>query len=298
LKRDEDFLMVQYQRTNNNVKNFVILCTDDPKTKYVPLSSARNWFDFYTVLSDKSDMAPKVSEKLEPLMRDEMTNGLAALMRAGTGTMTMPLTIIAALEKTLPNLSTKTSIHLHILGAAAREFGATMVFEEMLHQLPALKHLRITCVGYDIPRELAKEWPPGKTLEVQCCSDCKSAGRRRTLDLWQGGYHEYLQTGWYQKPDLAVSFHSGFSQESQTDWLPTIQHLSQATHASLFTCYNETEMREETGMLESMFGAKFLQRGEINKWRGVCPILEVMEKSENSVYYLNNYWYIVAGKNG
>jgi splicing suppressor protein 51 len=43
-------------------------------------------------------------------------------------------------------------------------------------------------------------------------------------------------------------------------------------------------------------GARILVQGEKNKWRGMKPMLEVMEEVENSVYYNNQYWYVVAGR--
>lgn len=52
-------------------------------------------------------------------------------------------------------------------------------------------------------------------------------------------------------------------------------------------------MTEETALLKAR-GVKFIQEGEINRWKGMCPILEAMEEKENSVYYLNYYWYIIA----
>jgi len=42
--------------------------------------------------------------------------------------------------------------------------------------------------------------------------------------------------------------------------------------------------------------ARFLVRGEENKWRGMGPMLEVMEEKENSVYFTNHYWYVLAGQ--
>jgi len=42
-------------------------------------------------------------------------------------------------------------------------------------------------------------------------------------------------------------------------------------------------------------GAKFLVTGEVNKWRGMRPMLEVMEEKENSIYFAHHYWYVLAG---
>jgi len=57
----------------------------------------------------------------------------------GTNTTTLQLTLIAALEAVIPNISTQSSIDLHIIGAAAAEFASILAFEELLHLLPLLK---------------------------------------------------------------------------------------------------------------------------------------------------------------
>jgi hypothetical protein len=52
-------------------------------------------------------------------------------------------------------------------------------------------------------------------------------------------------------------------------------------------------MREETEILKR-FKANFIQEGKINKWKGICPILDVMEESEGQIYYFNHYCYIIG----
>lgn len=54
-------------------------------------------------------------------------------------------------------------------------------------------------------------------------------------------------------------------------------------------------MKEEIQGLKSL-GTKFLQEGEANKWKGMRALLEAMEEVENSLYYNNQYWYIVDGR--
>jgi len=79
------------------------------------------------------------------------------------------------------------------------------------------------------------------------------------------------------------------------EWTPTIKYLVSADHCTVFTTFNEKEMMEETEILKRL-GARFLVQGEKNKWKGMKPMLEVMEEIENSVYYNNQYWYVVAGR--
>jgi splicing suppressor protein 51 len=167
-----------------------------------------------------------------------------------------------------------------------------MVFEEILHLLPSLKKLHLTFIGLEIPEEAVS----GDVLMLECCPSCSSGDRTRSIFLFRGPYHDFVGTKHYDQPDLAVAFHSGFSQEASEDWMPTICHIANTQHATLFTTYNKEEMREET-LIFSRIGATFVQEGEINKWKSVCPILEPMGSVENNVYYSNQYCYIISPGN-
>lgn len=169
-----------------------------------------------------------------------------------------------------------------------------MIFEEILHLLPTLKKLRLTFIGIEVPN-VSKSKDDVGPIELECCPVCTASGRIRSLQCWKGEYHEYFKEPDYKAPDLAVAFHSGFSQLEQSSWIPTFKHLATASHPTLFTTYNITEMREDVSLLES-FGAQYLRPGEVNKWKGAPPILEAMEEEENAVYYVNHFWYIVAAK--
>ncbi|TVY37365.1 putative protein MSS51-like protein, mitochondrial [Lachnellula subtilissima] len=287
IRQDETFAIQHYQRTQ---KDFEIICTERPKETYLPLSTATGWHDYFTRISDKGEFLSEVTSEMQPATDDPMVVKLAGLMRLASGTSSMALTILAALEAVFPDISTRTTMKIHFIGAAGPELNGLMVFEELLHLLPSLKNLELTLVGFELP-----EPTEDTAMELECCPDCTAASRTRILRLWKGGYHDYAKEDVYQKPDLAVAFHTGFSQEMKEEWLPTVQYLAAAQHPTLFTTYNEKEMEEETAILDR-FGANFLQRGEINKWKGVCPMLEVMEEKEGTVYFMHQYRYLVVGK--
>jgi splicing suppressor protein 51 len=218
---------------------------------------------------------------------------MASALIAATDKSTMILTIIAALEAVFPDIGTRATITLHLIGATGKELDALMLFEEMLHLLPSLQKLHCAFVGLEMPTP----GNPGEKLVLDCCPDCVKAGRARSMEMWKGAYHDYIKTDPYFKPDLAVAFHTGHSQEMMEEWAPTIKYLVNADHCTLFTTFNEKEMMEETGILKGL-GAKFLVQGEKNKWKGMKAMLEVMEEVENSVYYNNQYWYVVASRKG
>jgi splicing suppressor protein 51 len=220
---------------------------------------------------------------------------MAGLMRLASSTLTMPLTILAGLELVCPDVSNRTKLSLHFIGAATRELEALMVFEEIIHLLPSLKNLNLTFIGPHVPKTSVTKVGIKNSMNLECCPDCKSMGRTRSLGLWNGAYHEYVKEKGFEEPDLAIALHTGFSQDEQESWLPTVQYLATSSYPTLFTTYNEKEMKEETTILERA-GATFLQKGKVNKWKGACPILEAMEEEENALHYLNMFGYIVAPK--
>lgn len=293
--RDEDFAIQHHRRTG---ENFTIMCTETTVPTYLPLSTAANWYDYYNKISDKSMMSDMISPEMQVIEPSERrSHGLLGLLRYNTSTVTLALTIIAALEAIFPDIGTRTTLSLHFIGAASRELTGLMVYEELLHLLPSLKTLELTFVGIDIPKQASEEVGRRNRMQLECCPPCTSAKRTRSLALYQGAYHDYVKLDGYEKPDLAVAFHSGFSQSQTAEWEPTIDLLAEAHHPTLFTSYNKNEMEEEIYLLKSR-GANFIQEGELNKWRGMLPILEAVEEKENSAYYLNQYWYIVAPKQG
>jgi splicing suppressor protein 51 len=262
--------------------------TQAPKSIYTPLSTADSWYDYYTQISDKQMITGLLAPDLRPLAGNAE---MASALTAATDKSTMILTIIAALEAVFPDLATKSTIKLHLVGATGKELDALMLFEEMLHLLPSLQELHCAFVGLEMPTPQS----PSEKLVLDCCPECTKAGRIRSVEMWKGAYHDYIKTDNYSKPDLAVAFHTGHSQEMVEEWTPTIKYLVNADHCTIFTTFNEKEMAEETEILKSL-GAKFLVQGEKNKWKGMKPMLEVMEEIENSVYYNNQCWYVVASQ--
>ncbi len=83
----------------------------------------------------------KMNRDLKYLANDPKEREYVEYIKYGTNTTTIQLTLIAALEAVIPNVSTRGSINLHIIGAAGAEFASVPVFEELLHFLPSLTAL-------------------------------------------------------------------------------------------------------------------------------------------------------------
>jgi splicing suppressor protein 51 len=231
--------------------------------------------------------AHTVSPDLKPLADHALAgSSLVAATQKGT----IVTTIVAALEAVYSDLATRQTINIHVIGAATQELDSLMTFEEILHLLPSLQEIHCSFVGIHLPSPAEN-----RRIMLQCCETCVAAERKRSVDMWQGAYHDYIKMDMYVKPDLGVAFHSGHTMEEVEEWQPTLDHLVNAEHCTLFTTFNEDEMLEETETLKKL-GASFVREGEKNKWKGMRPLLDSLEVEEDNVYYFNQFWYIVAGR--
>lgn len=210
-----------------------------------------------------------------------------------TDTLTMPVSIVAVLEESRQGLVTKVTISEHLIGAAGKELTNLMMFEEILHLLPSLKYLRMTLVGAGDADQ--PDCKLSHKIECNCCPACLRRGRARTAELYQGAYHDYVKTSQYKKPDIAVLFHSGRTQEAEAFWRPTSRFLVESDTLTLYTAYNESEAMEEAAELASL-GAHFVVHPEVNKWKSLVPALDFMEGSEHREFYHNFYRYVFQGR--
>jgi splicing suppressor protein 51 len=151
--------------------------TQKPREMYIPLSTAESWYDYFTKISDKTMVTGLLSHDLKPLAgNDEM----ALALHACTGRTSSVLTIIAALEVIFrERLATISTLNLHLIGADSVELESSMLMEEILHLLPALKTLHCSFVGLDIPKPICFE----EKLMLDCCGDCTRAGRTKSIYL-------------------------------------------------------------------------------------------------------------------
>lgn len=170
----EAFAIQHYLETGETT---VQMPTQKPRQIYIPLSTAESWYDYFTKISDKTMVTGLLSHDLKPLAGNKE---MASALRASTERSSIMLTIIAALEAIFrERLATVTSLNLHLIGADSVELEALMLFEEILHLLPALKILDCSFVGLDLPKPIGTE----EKLMLDCCNDCARAGRTRSIYL-------------------------------------------------------------------------------------------------------------------
>lgn len=273
----------------------IIFITKFPRKQYFPLSSATDWYDYFTRLSDIGGFSSKMNQDLKYQEYDAKERENVEYRRCSTNMMSIQLTLLAALEVIMPNIGTRRSVNLHIIGAAGAESASIPAFEELLHLLPSLKALQLSFVGLNVLEDPKNDTESQKSHTVLCCKMCTKMRRSISITAWRGPYHAYVDTKFYRTPDLATAFHSGFSVDEVADWYPTIRYLAHAPHPTLFTAARYFEIQGEMRVWNDL-GAKFVKNAEVNKWKGMSPSLVVCGEKPNEVSYKNHWWYIVKQK--
>lgn len=276
--------------------------TETPRSLFRALSTANNWREYFTEISDKKDsvgsfikwdfsLDKTILQTLPDLEMQEAIQRMWLYLLIATEVLTMPLTILAALEDSPNDLLTQKTISIHLIGAGGKEFQNLMLFEEILHLVPSLQTLNIILIG---PKSAAAKQTTNE-ISLETCPACSSRGRKRTVALYRGLYHDYVEEFHYQKPDLAVLFHSGRSQAEEESWRPTTKFLVESETLTVCTTYTYREAQEEVAELDRL-GVQFVRQLEVNKWKSLVPIPEFLEGGEHAVYYHNYYRYIFQGR--
>ncbi|KAL5373337.1 hypothetical protein DPSP01_012780 [Paraphaeosphaeria sporulosa] len=297
-RRIENFRINFFEDTG---KATPITCTQFPRETHKPLANATGWFDYYTKISDKQQIEGRFKRDFSSIEEDIDRNGsdnekdeaerMLMFLLYSTDSLTMPLTIISALE----DLSwDRPHLTIHMLGATDRELTALANFEELLHLMPSVKSLHITAIGPGIPGPVNGTVIAKQSLD--CCPPCKVDGRQRSISLYKGVYHEFVLEPTSEKPDLVVLFNSGWidGDDTKSHWEPTIKALIDENVPALFTTYNFEEAQHEQKRFKEL-GARFVTEVGENKWRGLVPTPEFIDE-ENGMWFNNAYRYVVQGK--
>jgi splicing suppressor protein 51 len=154
---------------------------------------------------------------LKYLSDDPKEREFVKYIRCSINTTTIQLTLITTLEAIIPNISTRDSINIHIIGAARAEYGSIPTFEELLYLLPSLKVLRFSFMSLNVTKDPRNNLETRNIHILECCTVCAKMKRSVLITTWKGPYHAYVDTKFYKTPDLAAAFHSGFSVDEQAD---------------------------------------------------------------------------------
>lgn len=268
------------------------LPTENPRLTYKPLHTAQSWKNYYEDISD-SPFARFITEDFSPAKDDKACLQACRFLKVAVDSSSFILTIVAGLESEIPDLTSRTKLTIHIVGADHQEIRRARMTEDLYHLLPKLQSLVVGYVGPDVG---SAHGDTTKLLDFECCPQCQKMGRSpRQAFMADDLYHEFSKSDLFTKypPDLVVAFHSGHAESQVQRWRPTLQCILDLGVPTLFTTYNKTEAVEEEEVFESM-GAHFSKRMAENPWRGVFPRFD-MFMDRYDVYYFNYYWYIVRG---
>lgn len=209
------------------------------------------------------------------------------------------LTVLASLEVSVPRLAQQEELILHVVGIESRELQGTAVYEDLLHFLPCLKYLRIHYVGPTPGDDV-----PSEAHSNRACTKCQSQQRVRVFTFHTTDYRTFLQEqelqGSFTRPHFIVGFNTGMTEVDPVSWKTAIDEILRLRVPALFTAYSHYEAEMEARMFRSRTDTKFLLPVGRNKWRGVVPTINVMNKlyskDGEGVSYASNYRYIVQGK--
>jgi splicing suppressor protein 51 len=273
-----------------------------PRTTYKSLHAAAGWHDYFVTVADKAMIEDHIRPDFSGIAdsdlaltaeQREFEHNRHMFLLLSTDNLTMPLTIVSAVEDLA--WTSKSVINIHLLGASGREFLALNIFEEILHLLPALKTLRMTAVGPSAWLDQGRTSGHQVLDQVSCCPACKTLGRSRPFASYKGLYHKFITTPQYEKPDLIVAFNSGWvdGDDAESDWQQTIRQIVRSEVAALFTTYDSGEVEHERSVL-NMLRAKFVVEPAENKWKGLVPTPEFVDE-EFGLWHQNNWSYIIQG---
>uniref|UniRef100_A0A0W0FPE7 MYND-type domain-containing protein n=1 Tax=Moniliophthora roreri TaxID=221103 RepID=A0A0W0FPE7_MONRR len=219
------------------------------------------------------------------------TIALQGCLRSASDALSMPMTTLYVLQifnGADDSWTKKTSMTVHVLGAARNETLFAQMFEEIIHRLPALKTLHVLLCG---PKLNTVENPrPGTSLTMESCPDCTEKHRVMSVEVQAHRYHEYVEKAGrkYTKPDLAIAFNNG-SIESHEQWQDTMELLVDEGVPSVFTSYTRDEAVGEATLLR-LAGAKLIPGlgPRRNPWASAHLQLE---PNRVTGYFSDNAWF-------
>ncbi|KAF8963225.1 hypothetical protein BDZ97DRAFT_1661795 [Flammula alnicola] len=248
--------------------------------KWAPERTKPSWTSLRNI--DWTDFSDNLKKAFGPAV-DRMAK-LETVLRGVTEGLSMPMTILYALE----NLNTddawtkKDTINIHV---SLLDYAD--IFEEILHRLPDVNNIRLTFCGPELSAISGRH--PAET-EMDTCPECSRKKRKRIQDIQPSTYHEFVasQGRRYVKPDLAVAFNSGCSEEDVSSWKTTLVLLAQRNVPTIFTAYNQEEAQAEAKILESAGAILHADLGpKQNPWGS---LLAKTEPNKVTGFYAVNGW--------
>ncbi|KAI4283888.1 MAG: hypothetical protein L6R38_001850 [Xanthoria sp. 2 TBL-2021] len=203
------------------------------------------------------------------------------------------MTNLGALEYTVPDLTTRSALVIHIVGAADDELSVMELNEDLLHYCPNLEELSIAYVNPHVPKN--------STEKRKLCDECHKNGRSLTVAYFQALYHNsaLVKNKSENVADLICAFNRGHTVGNPavgvapTTWTLTLKHIFASNTPAVLTTYIVMEASKEEGAMDRL-GANFVLRPQINPWQSLVGYPLVVNP-KGTMRYKNYYWYIVKG---
>ncbi|KAL0069693.1 hypothetical protein AAF712_003351 [Marasmius tenuissimus] len=274
-RADIDFSNIMYDAHNGGAEN------DPYKFQWAPERHLSTWRSLRTGPNCwEEEFEASLQKELGAYCEFPLT--LASFMRGASEGLSIPMTILYALQKlsSSNDWTRKRSLTLHLLGAAGKESETEYlrVLDEILHRLPQLKYLHLVMINPGLSHiPVPAQAPP--------CPVCVKDQKQRTHEIHGMSYHEYVKKRGanYTKPDLAVVFNS-----PPDDWTKNTKVLVAQKVAAVFTAYTREEAQMEAKSLRAAGANLVPGLGPMkNPWGSLKLRLE-----PNSVtgFYATNGW--------
>ncbi|KAJ7673468.1 hypothetical protein B0H17DRAFT_1140930 [Mycena rosella] len=231
----------------------LLLGTKQARTTYIAPSSLSGWAAY------RARIFPNFQSSAESIASEfqNVQDAARAVELITTNSTSMALTLLGALERTLPDLQ---KLCIHVVAAASKECETQNMMEELLHYLPCLDTRR---------RNVHRAYPARRVREETAPQRRVQRGRRRVAVLVRAMYHDFACSPEYRAnpPDLVARFNTGMSEVDVPGWERSGRVVLSAKVPAVFTAYTFFEAYYDTCLLNGE-GARFLQHTEKNPWRG------------------------------
>ncbi|KAL8643855.1 MAG: hypothetical protein Q9226_008077 [Calogaya cf. arnoldii] len=111
----------------------VQLPTPSPRKEFTPLSALGDWYDYFKYLNGFEAMGYINPDFTPAEMQLPTSASICQLVKLIADSSSMVLTALAALELADPDLSSRTRLTIHVVGATAHELMILRLNEEFLH---------------------------------------------------------------------------------------------------------------------------------------------------------------------
>ncbi|KAJ7765076.1 hypothetical protein DFH07DRAFT_372973 [Mycena maculata] len=260
-----------------------------PRRSYTPLSRYAGFDHFHRDLSAEFGDIALMYRALADSFHTFHPMAVQAVGQMSTEAESIPLTVIAGLEASIPDIATRRALEIHFVAASSRELCSRAMTEELLHHFTSLHELNIHYVGPEAADPRCAPSSPNLA-----CSPCKERGSSRMWTIHATEYHRFLADNPARRPDLIVGLNTGCAEIETASWATTLDKICALKTPTLFTAYSQPGLNLLRGR-----GVDFVVEVRENKWRGIIPIVNKGIKLTQGMLalYSSNYWYVFRGRN-